>query len=210
VNNLKNKIIGISGTAKTGKDTFYKLLKPRLEKLGIKTERVSLADYLRSELDGLIKKDFGIDVWKCSAEEKELIRPLLVSYADIKRFQSEGTYYTSKAQKRIDGLIESGIVPCITDIRYAKYPDDEIFWLKKNNGCLVHITKYIEKVEIGMYGNRVRRYYPPAPNINEKENDPKLKEAADFKFEWAHVNRPDLIKSVCGNYVDEFVHWFLK
>jgi hypothetical protein len=166
-------MIGISGVARCGKDTFYSILKKYLEEKGIKSERLALADSLKKELNLFTKEKFKIDLFKCNDQEKELVRPLMVSYGKCRRVQSEGKYWTSELEPKIKELIKNKIIPIITDVRYIEYKDDEYSWLKSHNGILIHLSRRLDD------GSLV----PPA-NIEEKANDNKLKAGADFTICW--------------------------
>ena len=61
-------VIGLSGVAGSGKDTFYELLDEQ-----INCKRVSLADSLKREVSGWTLKHYGIDALTCSREDKEKI-----------------------------------------------------------------------------------------------------------------------------------------
>ena len=74
------KILGISGLARSGKDSFYELCKPFLDKEGVKHRRMAFADELKEEADLILSKYVGISAFTENAEEKKVIRPLLVTY----------------------------------------------------------------------------------------------------------------------------------
>ena len=116
---------------------------------------------------------FKIDLSKCSNEEKELIRPLMVAYGKCRRSQTEGKYWTSLLSEKIKEFDNEDIIPIITDVRYIEYKEDEYTWIKNYNGILIHISRKLDS------GNLV----PPA-NIEEKSNDNKLKAVADFSVCW--------------------------
>jgi hypothetical protein len=166
-------LIGITGVARSGKDTFYLILRKFLEERKINSDRIALADDLKKELGLFVKEKFNIDLFKCEGADKELIRPLMVSYGKCRRVQTEGKYWTSLVNTKVKELIKQKIVPVITDIRYIEYKDDEYSWLKSNDGILIHISRKLDD------GSLV----PPA-NIEEKSNDNKLKAVADFSICW--------------------------
>lgn len=166
-------MIGLTGVARAGKDTFYLILNKFLKEKGLKSERLALADDLKKEIHSFVKENFKIDIFKCSPEEKEMIRPLMVAYGKCKRIQSDGTYWTSLIQQKVNSLIKNDTVPIITDVRYIEYKEDEYAWLKKHNGLLVHISRKLENGEV----------LPPA-NIEEKSNDNKLKTVSDISISW--------------------------
>lgn len=179
---MKNKIIGLSGVATCGKDTFFNLLKKECHiKYNINLVRFALADILKEELREVLFEKYNIDVLNCSASEKERLRPDLVSYAKAKRKQTEGRYFIDNLSSVIKTSFEKkrlsfSDVICITDVRYNQYEKDEAHWVKKeNSGVLI----YIEKLMTGGF------VCPPANN-DERINDPKLKKCADYILSWRH------------------------
>ena len=193
-------MIGISGIAGSGKDLFCKFLLKE-----IKGSRIALADPLKEETRGFILQKYGIDILSCSLEEKNKVRDLLVFYGGIKRYESKGTYWTDKAQKKADNCKH---VPIVTDRRYAEYQNDEIHWLKaKNKGTLIHLRKYCE---VETFGPQVKRVYFDPPNEDEKRNDPKIRDKADYCIEWPHIENANYekIKEVLTPYAKEFAEWY--
>jgi hypothetical protein len=179
---VKNKIIGLSGVATCGKDTFFSLLKKEcFKKYNANIIRLALADSLKEEMKEFLFEKYNIDILNCSPSEKEKVRPELVSYAKIKRQQTKGRHWINTLSNKIkEGYESKTISPsdifCITDIRYDHYEKDEIYWLKKeNSGVLVYIEKF-------MPGGFI---CPPANN-DEKVNDPKLRKSADYLLSWNH------------------------
>lgn len=166
-------IIGLTGVARSGKDTFYSILKKYLEEKNIKSCRLAFADNLKLELNDFTKDKFKIDLLNCSPEEKELVRPLMVSYGKCRRNQTEGKYWTSMLDKKVEDLIKKDITPIVTDVRYIEYKEDEYSWLKSHHGILIHISRKLDDGTI----------IPPA-NIEEKANDNKLKAVADIFISW--------------------------
>ena len=115
-------VLGICGIASAGKDSLYNLLSQR-----INCKRVALADQLRREINPFIIDKFGIDLFNCSREEKDLVRPLLVEYGRIKRRQTDGRYFIEKVDSYVRGLVTPVV---ITDIRYNSWERDEVHWIK--------------------------------------------------------------------------------
>lgn len=177
--------IGISGICSSGKDTFYSLLSQR-----INCKRVALADQLRREINPFIIDKFNIDLFNCSRPDKDLVRPLLVEYARIKRSIND-RYFIDKVDSYIKSLYS---VAVISDIRYI----NEVDWLKNDlNGVLVHVSKF--------YEYNKARVFPQSPIKDEQENDPKLRELADYKIEWPEVNDKNL--DLLASYADNFLAW---
>lgn len=138
-----------------------------------------LAYELKNDLKQLIHKKTGIDVFTENTEEKTIIRPLLVAYGDVMRKISEGKYWTQKMEQRI-GKSKANVV-FITDIRYDFYVEDECSWLQyKQCGKLVHITRF----KYDTSSKRKKKIYDVPPNEHEAINNPKVKNRADYSFEW--------------------------
>lgn len=169
------KVIGVSGVARSGKDTMAQALKEILEENeGIRVEIRSLAAPLKSDIYDFILERFGIDVFDCTDEEKKLIRPLLVGYGGAKRAQTQGKYWTSLMDLELAYLAEDNVsVVIIPDIRYCDFEDDEVGWLLKKSGFLIHVSKELKDGTI----------LQPA-NEDEERNDPVLQRAADFSVLW--------------------------
>ena len=196
-------MIGISGIAGAGKDLFCKLLLKEIQ-----GTRIALADPLKEETRGFILQKYAIDILNCTLEEKNKVRDLLVFYGGIKRYETKGQYWTDKAQKKADAC--KG-VPIVTDIRYAEYENDEVNWVKgKNKGVLIHLRKYCE-IET-MDNSQVKRIYFDPPNEDERRNDPKLIEKADYSIEWPHVESVTAkeLREQLEPYTKEFAEWYNK
>lgn len=194
---MHNKIIGVSGCARSGKDTFFNILKKYIPEV----EQVALAYELKKDLDDFTKSKIGISVFTEDTKQKSLVRGIMVEYGKIKRQQTEGTYWTCLAQKKINEILRSDKVPVITDIRYDIYPKDEFHWLKnENNGVLVHITRMFGTDEI-----------PPA-NEEESINNEKLKTKADYSIRWNTVetNQNALEDISLNENVKNFVKFYEK
>lgn len=161
--------------ATSGKDSLCILLQESLSTLGISSQRIALADELKRELDPFLREKFGISAFTRIPGEKEIIRPVLVAYGKVWRARSEGKYWTGLITPKVNSLIQSGVVPIVTDIRYDEYPEDEIYWVKKNGGKVV----YVSRMENGSL-------IPPA-NEDEKRNDPRLISKSDYTFETVTV-----------------------
>lgn len=191
----KYTILGISGLAGSGKDTFYQMLSSRRD-----FKRYALADELKKEIRDELIKDYNVDVLTCSRQEKEIVRPRLVEFAKKVRFESQGRHWVN--------LLESKILPlkenvCITDVRYDDYEKDEIYWLKQEmGGILVHISQYEELDDIKIFAK--------PPNEEEARNDPKVKNKADYIIEWprllSYSNSREL-ETQLAPYVDKFLLW---
>ncbi|MEK6880202.1 MAG: hypothetical protein AABY22_11360, partial [Nanoarchaeota archaeon] len=170
-------LIAASGFATVGKDFFCNLLSYKLKELDFYVKRYALADQLKADLYFFIKQNFDFDIYSCNADQKTLIRPILVEYGRSKRIQSQGIFWTSIIKKRIKE--DKPDIAILNDIRYDQYLQDEVFWVKeKMKGVLVHISRYELKRK---YEKDSNEYYIEfqdfikAPNEDEKINDPKLR-----------------------------------
>ena len=169
-------VIGLSGVAGCGKDTFFNVLSE-----GMSVKRVSLADSLKEEVNDWTLRHYGIDAIACSREDKEKIRSFLVYHAGMKRDRSNGSHWIELASKRITKN-HPDYTTVITDIRFDEYENDEVSWLQNElGGKLVHL-KLWQGVSDSNEGVQHRKYKEPA-NDAEAENDPKLIAKADYKIE---------------------------
>jgi hypothetical protein len=191
---MKKKILGLSGFARSGKDLFCAIAVDILEDEGIKAKRFALADKLKSDCEQFIKEKMKLDVYSQDSNEKSIFRPLLVTYGSIKRKQSEGTYWTELLQKQI--VRSKCDVAIITDVRYAEYENDEIFWLKNIGGKLIHIKKYTTEPGF-LFADR--KIYTLPPNSEEERNDPIVQKHADCLVEWQSATESDDIHKLIHN-----------
>lgn len=187
------KVIGISGLARSGKDTFTSISEYILrEQYGLKTKRFALASELKKDLEQLIWEKTTINVFTDDSNKKRIIRPLLVAYGDVMRAVTEGTYWTDAVENELKKTNVD--VAFITDIRYDEYPKDELYWLKhKMNGKLIHIRKWHFDT------NHHEKTYDLPPNDHEAKNDPKLQRKSDYCFEWEdystlNISYEDMLK----------------
>ena len=223
----KIKIIGISGVAKSGKDTLFSTLQKIGKEQRLYLKRYALADQLKKDLDPFLLEKFGISAFTTIPREKEIIRPMLVAYGRGKRIISKGTYWTTIVFNQIQKDLKSGdFIPVITDIRYSEFEKDELSWIKKNNGTLIHLTRYEEEDEwiecfgkipdgkdvirrnneiYAKTGRKILNKIMP-PNEDESRNDPILEESADILIQWKNMDeneRINFIKNIIKN-LNEF------
>tara|TARA_Y100000593_G_C4297460_1_gene331411 strand:+ start:243 stop:923 length:681 start_codon:yes stop_codon:yes gene_type:complete len=204
-----NTIIGISGVAGSGKDTFYDLLSQRMP-----CHKYSLADELKKEVNQWCRMHYGIDSVECSRDQKEIIRPFLVFHGTTKRHNTNGRHWIEKLNDKLIKDPVSGL-KIITDIRYDDYENDEVSWLKNElNGTLVHVSQfeyrrretYISQEEManGNQGTLVKKFKDPV-NSEEARNDPKIKEKSDYEIEWEFIKNGQIDELNC--YIDDFIKW---
>lgn len=202
-----SKVIGLSGFAGSGKDMFYERLSKKIPNL----KRFALADLLKEEIFHTLYELYKINIFSCSRESKEIVRPMLVAHGLIRRKYSDGTYWTKRLQKQIELYFSENPdgVACVTDIRYAVYHRDELYWIKNvMKGKLIHISQHtvIENpINTGL--NPIKVYLTP-PNIEEQENDPKIQSESDYLIDWPRlINKDDLTPdwSRLDNYVTKCI-----
>jgi hypothetical protein len=181
---LPFKVIGLNGLAGSGKDLFFNLLQKELPRVTV--TRFALADILKDELFHHVYSLYRIDLYRCTREEKNLVRPMMVAHGKVRRSMTNGKYWTDKLTESINNhfKLSPNSIACVTDVRYDIYPEDEVFWLKeKMHGKLVHISLYEEDDD----GERV---FVQPPNSDEAENDPKIRSQADYRVVWPKLIGP--------------------
>ena len=109
------KIIGISGVARSGKDTLCNLISRYLSEKNIESQRIALADKLKDDLKDFLLEKFSINILSPTPEEKTLLRPILVSYGKVKRSLTKGKYWTSMLEDHLDTLKKEKVVAIIDD-----------------------------------------------------------------------------------------------
>jgi len=207
---METCFFGISGVARSGKDTLARLLAKELESFGNYCSIISLAKPLKQELDDFCYENFGIAATTDKTEEKLIIRDLLVGYGSAKRKLTEGRYFTEEADRRLRYTKRDVVI--VPDIRYDEYEKDEVFWLKEEHqGVLIHLSRFnfdvIEEQEDGDWvGLNGRNFVKPA-NIHEEINDPKLAKKADYKLSWPTFKKKS--DEMCLPYVEKIVQWLI-
>jgi len=193
------KIIGVAGYATTGKDFFFSIMNALHPSM-----RFSLGDILKNEMREDLIEETGVDIFNCSAEQKEKVRPRLIEYGSKKRKETEGRYFTEILTECIINTSTVGHIPIITDIRYAEYERDELSWLKKElGGVLVYIDKH-------SVVNGEKEYVKP-PNKDEEINGPILKKNADYILDWPKAEGDFYQKQeALKPYVEKFIDWYAK
>lgn len=161
-------LIGLCGLARSGKDSFFNVIKENFEG---NFHRVAFADALKRELDDLLIKYTRISAFTEKEEEKEIIRPLLVTYGTHVRRKLNENCWIERVENNVKHHLKSGKFVFVTDVRY----ENELKWIHQMNG----VSIYIETP-----GN-----YPT--NEEEQINDPILKFNSRYRFSWER-NAPSL------------------
>jgi hypothetical protein len=206
------KIIGLSGVARSGKDTFATILEKKIQDAGKTIKKISLAEPLKEQCNSFLTTYLNISAFTQITEEKNIIRPFLVCYGDAQRKRTNGRYWIELAEKTIKETNFDYYI--ITDVRYDHYDRDELYWIKREmKGVLVHISRYeqqVAKISKLSVPVGIKKIIPPA-NDHEMINDPKIQKNADYVVEWPTMLsqnqeltlNPNMIK-----YVDEFYKFY--
>lgn len=175
-------LIALNSCATAGKDTFCNVIKEYCHRNKLKEViRIALADKLKLEYQRFLENEFNLNTFTCDDKEKIRLRPFLVWAGKQKRIETQGKYWTDRLQPTLNNILERNCLPVCTDIRYCEYEDDEYHWVRKNNGILIHISRYNNDISPNSYN--FKSYIQPA-NEEEKLNDPILKSKSDYKIEW--------------------------
>ena len=157
-------ILGLTGLARCGKDTFCKYAREHLEANNIKTQRLAFADELKKDVDDFLKEKLNISAFTEITAEKEIIRPMLTCWGTEIMRKKDDLYWVKKVEKIIIENQKNNIVSIVTDIRFP----NEIEYIHKIGGKVIHLT---------MIGNEPANEY-------EAKNDPLLKKISDHFVEW--------------------------
>tara|TARA_B100001094_G_scaffold82401_1_gene78663 strand:+ start:3958 stop:4524 length:567 start_codon:yes stop_codon:yes gene_type:complete len=182
------KIIGISGLARSGKDSFFEISKEILEERNINkgTRRLAFADELKSECDEFLSGNTGISAFTEKNSEKEIIRPFLVTYGTHIRRRLNKRCWIDKVEKKLSKDNKDLIF--ITDVRY----ENEIEWVHSLSGSTVHVERE---------GNI-------APNEEEIKNDPILKNKSLHNIHWKTFSKESmpLNKVMVGTILNKIIN----
>lgn len=160
-------MIGISGLARSGKNTLADSLAPIIEQeLKLKVKFYSFAEALRKDCDTFLIKNLGISAFSEEPEEKKYIRSILVAYGESMKSLHGKEIWADRLKIAIESDIsKEKLFPIITDVRF----DFEADMIKEEfGGAVVHISRE---------GNE-------PPNEIEKLNDPLVSAKADIKHFW--------------------------
>lgn len=179
-------IILVSGVARAGKDTFFNLLSESLPQ-EFKTHRFAFADQIKEDLKPLLMSNFNIDPCNPTDKQKEIIRPLMVSYGTHVARRLDKEIWIKKLFEKIKTKpFDDKTIAVITDTRY---PNEQSYFLDKFKNCInVHIERF---------------GFKPA-NEEEEKNTPLLKNNANYVISWGDFgNNMDLGKPFIDGFINE-------
>jgi hypothetical protein len=161
------KIIAIAGNATCGKDRLYELLCLELQGR-IKCKRIGFADALKEELNTFLLSQTGISAWTTNAEEKRVIRSMLVFWGNTFRRGQDPNYWVNQVARQVQSCQEETcwIIP---DLRYK----NEYDWIKSQGGITIFLNRQLSSSTV----------VPPA-NEYEKENNMLLAQICDLNVTW--------------------------
>lgn len=174
-------MIGISGYARSGKDTFGESLVRNLQKVGIKAKTYALATQLKIDISFLTEGDFGISAHTKDNDEKKIIRPLLVGYGESWRKANPNHWL-----EILDSNLEPKTLPIVTDIRY----ENEADYILENQGFLLNLRRILpDGTEIA------------APNNEEAQNGPKVSSKSNFDLSWCTIDNQETIDEIVWSFM---------
>jgi len=179
-------VIGISGFARSGKDTLAQLLSEKLQQKNMSVKILSFAFSLKSDIDNFCKDKIGISSFTEHTESKSKIRPILIAYGACQRSISNGTYWLDKIKPEINSFFENGgNVAIIPDLRFKEYSFDEYDFVRSyQNNIVLTISKTLHD------GNE----NPPA-HESEANNFPFFIKNSDFNLNWETSNDKTYLNS---------------
>ena len=188
-------VLGVSGYARCGKNTFVEIAKNILTKNNYTVIELAFANKLKSEVQEMLRKSgFSLDVLHLSADEKERVRPLFVFWGCQRRFESEGgLYWVNRVDDQLQDIINDAqiggmstdrMIALVSDVRFP----NEAKWVHdKWDGQVIHLKKWQSEWRKGGQDGSdefLVKVYDSAPNEEEAKQDPLVEVTADVKTEW--------------------------
>ena len=160
-------MIGITGLARSGKDTLAINLKAIIEEdLKCEVKFYSFASAIKGQLEDFLKKYYDISPFTEDTEKKIITRPIMVAHGEQMKKHFGENVWLKEVVKQIEQDKTSGNVffPIITDVRF-RFEAEKI---KEKGGSIIHISRI---------GNS-------PPNEIEAKNDPLVKKIANHSHTW--------------------------
>lgn len=171
------KVIGISGVARSGKDTLGDQFISMLTDWGVKCQKISFANQLKEETDSFLKNTIGISSFTEDDDEKKIIRPFLVTWGThVRRKLDPDVWIKSLADQ-----LKEDTVAIVCDVRF----ENELNWIKSVGGHSVYVNR------IDLEGNLIQ----PA-NKDEQDNTVKLSDQCDHFFTWSSVSDEQWLEAI--------------
>ncbi len=151
-------MIGITGLARSGKDTLAINLKSIIEEdLKIEVKFYSFASAIKSQLEDFLERYYDISPFTEDTEKKIITRPIMVAHGEQMKKHFGEDVWLKEVVKQIeqDKTAERKVFPIVTDVRF----DFEAKKIQEKGGTVVHISRV---------GNS-------PPNEIESKNDPLVK-----------------------------------
>ena len=183
---VNTSIIGIAGPARSGKDTLCNQFLEIFQEMGIKANRSALADQLKLECKDFVSNTLGIDVFTDKTEEKNIIRPFLVTWGTHVRRKLDPDIWI----KKIQDSIEENSILIVPDIRFK----NEFDWVKNNNGYMFFVDRINENGEL-----------VPDANQDEAENNTFLRENSDHSFVWSTTDDKKILISIAFEIISNTI-----
>jgi nicotinamide riboside kinase len=180
------KLIGICGPARSGKDTLADNFVNIFNEQNVKSCKTSFAKQLKLECKDFLQKTIGIDSFTEEDSEKEIIRPLLVTWGTHVRRKLNPNVWV----KSLESKINPNEITIISDVRF----ENEFNWIKENGGYIVFIDRSLPD------GNLVQ----PA-NEDERINNIILRELSDHCFTWSTISEKDWLLAMSFEVLDKTV-----
>jgi hypothetical protein len=185
----KKLIIGISGFATSGKDTCASLVHSYLGGAGLKSKTFSFANALKQDIDNFCTQKIGISSFTKDPLLKSKIRPILISYGQIQRSLSNGTYWIYKVNPQIDEFFNlGGNVAIIPDLRFKEFEYDELDYIRSfDKSILVNVERVDNNSKI------------EAAHLSESEFYNILYNESDIKISWESSSDLNYLNSKISN-----------
>jgi hypothetical protein len=178
---MKNKIkyLLITAPKRHGKDTFFKLLNQMYPG---QFKSYAYADQLKSDLAPLVQEQFKADIFTMEGSQKELIRPLLISYGEIWRAIDQQHWV-----REVVNSIDPAYCSVVLDNRYC----DEVQYFKQKfpQQCVVVSIRLING---------------PEPSEAELKSLPLIEPLIDYRIEWPRTQDANLLKVYVKQFYDKY------
>lgn len=191
----KTIVIAVTGVGRSGKDSLADGLKKVFGELvpHKKVVRYAFADELKKELRDVFSRLYMVDSENIPDDKKQIYRDMYIAHGKIRRAESENKYWWSIVDQKMNS--DQPDIAIISDLRYILGINSEYEWLKKNHdGILIHVERYLDDN---------MEFVAPPVSEEEAENDPELKEAADYNISWHSVGKEG-VKSLAYDKAKEF------